>query len=152
LDGSSLETALLTVRNRGGYYASNTYRGTPSAAQVEQFKRDVLDPVLAGSDLTGRFLGDQKGIEECKLAPSQHNMAGFLRDADINKIVYCVHLGHTWWAIPKNAVVLAPNRLGPAIVWPLFADEKTKFDEYGDPELTSTKLRLQQLQRGPDEA
>lgn len=50
--GTSLEQALLSVSDdsRRGYYAASTYRAV-TADDVEKFKRDVLAPVLAGSDV-----------------------------------------------------------------------------------------------------
>lgn len=49
---------------RGGYYAGATFGRRPSAAQIERFKRDVLGPVLGGSNdamgMTGNASNDPR--------------------------------------------------------------------------------------------
>jgi hypothetical protein len=56
--GISLEQALLDVSHRGGYYARDTYRGAPpSAAETDAFKKNLLDPVMAGSDVGTKKFG-----------------------------------------------------------------------------------------------
>lgn len=32
---------------------------------------------------------------------------------------YCVRYKKSWWLVPDDAVVDGPNRLGPAIIWPI---------------------------------
>src|SRR5262249_37711613 len=61
--GHTLAEGLLSVRESGrGYYAGDTYRQPPpSAAEVEAFKRNVLAPVLAGSNVSDRGQGPMTG-------------------------------------------------------------------------------------------
>ena len=35
---------------------------------------------------------------------------------------YCVRLLGEWWLVPKQAVITEPNRFGPAVVWPVWAN------------------------------
>lgn len=53
--GHSLQQALLSVSEDPGrgYYAADTYHPV-TAAEVERFKRDILEPVLKGSDLSSQ--------------------------------------------------------------------------------------------------
>jgi hypothetical protein len=80
---------------------------------------------------------DQKQTEECKLPPRQELMTK--RQSSL-EIKFCVHLGHTWWGVTDSAVVKAPNRIGPAIVWPIFGSQM--LDEYGDPFLNYIRCFL----------
>jgi hypothetical protein len=34
---------------------------------------------------------------------------------------YCVRLEGRWWIVPQRALVLDPNRYGPAVVWPIYS-------------------------------
>jgi hypothetical protein len=55
--GQSLSHVLQSVgESKGGYYARDTYAGRnkPSAAEVDAFKKNVLAPVLSGSDVTSQ--------------------------------------------------------------------------------------------------
>jgi hypothetical protein len=54
--GHSLSKALLSVgESKRGYYARQTYGGKPpTAAEVADFKKNILAPVLAGSDVTSQ--------------------------------------------------------------------------------------------------
>ena len=47
-----------------------------------------------------------------------------INDAD-NKLTghYCVRLDNRWVLVPDKAVVEAPNRYGPAIVWPVYGSK-----------------------------
>jgi hypothetical protein len=72
--GHSLEQALLSVgESRKGYYATETYGGAPpSRAEVEDFKRNVLAPVLAGSDVSSAAgLGPMTGNASGSVAEHQ---------------------------------------------------------------------------------
>lgn len=57
--GHSLEQSLLSVRDdpRRGYYASDTYRRPPTPQEIEYFQKNILQPVMAGSDEGTKFLG-----------------------------------------------------------------------------------------------
>jgi hypothetical protein len=72
--GHSLEQALLSVgESRKGYYANETYSGAPpSRAEVEDFKRNILAPVLAGSDVSSAAgLGPMTGNASGSVAAHQ---------------------------------------------------------------------------------
>jgi hypothetical protein len=58
-----VQQALLSVAQdpRRGYYARDTYRNQVTAADLEKFKKDVLAPVLAGSDSARGFTGNASG-------------------------------------------------------------------------------------------
>jgi len=42
---------------------------------------------------------------------------------------YCVRLEGSWWLVPDIAVVLDPNRFGPAVVWPTYIENKARPDD-----------------------
>jgi hypothetical protein len=72
--GHSLDQALWSVgESRRGYYARDTYRRPPpSAAEVEQFKKTILAPVLAGSNVTSKAgLGPMTGNASADVAAHQ---------------------------------------------------------------------------------
>ncbi len=37
---------------------------------------------------------------------------------------YCVRYKEVWWLVPENATLDGPNKLGPAIVWPICSSPK----------------------------
>lgn len=56
--GHSLSEGLLSVsESKRGYYASTTYNRAVSERELEYFKKEILEPVLAGSDEGTKFLG-----------------------------------------------------------------------------------------------
>ena len=56
--GHSLREALLSVgESRKGYYATDTYRRPATSQETEWFTKNILGPVLAGSDKSTERLG-----------------------------------------------------------------------------------------------
>lgn len=55
-------------------------------------------------------IGDTKDCKVTQYGNEEDNKEGH----------FCVRLKGVWWLIPDKAVVGDPNRLGPAIVWPLW--------------------------------
>ncbi len=73
--GHSLNQALLSVSEdkRRGYYARDTYRQSnrPNQAQLNDFKKNVLDPVLKGSNMSDNGHGPMTGNASGKVAQHQ---------------------------------------------------------------------------------
>jgi hypothetical protein len=73
--GQSLDQVLAVHMRRGdgGYYAGNTYsrEAMPSNAEIEQFKNDVLGPVMQGSNLSDVGYGPMTGNASGSVAAHQ---------------------------------------------------------------------------------
>jgi hypothetical protein len=78
-----------------GYYARQTYsnHGRLSAAQVEQFKQQVLAPVLAGSNLSDNGLGPMTGNASGKVAA--HQFARGTPGYKLGRFWFCC-----WYSLP----------------------------------------------------
>jgi len=74
--GHSLSQALLSIDEdpRRGYYAGGrqgTYSRPASAKEIEAFRKNVLDPVMKGSNLSDRGFGPMTGNASAQVAAHQ---------------------------------------------------------------------------------
>jgi hypothetical protein len=49
-------------------------------------------------------------------------------EAGTGQCHYQVRLEQAWWNVPDESVIKTPNRVGPALVWPIFYGTKGKAD------------------------
>jgi hypothetical protein len=49
-------------------------------------------------------------------------------EAGTGQCHYQVHLEGAWWNVPEESVIHEPNRIGPALVWPVFYGTKGRND------------------------
>jgi hypothetical protein len=80
-----------------------------------------FDQLASGKGLCCSF-ADGKKVEDVDWTVKNEGQAcEALPSEDGAPSDYCVRLEGHWWIVPERALVLDPNRFGPAVVWPTYS-------------------------------
>jgi len=94
------------------------YAASPLKPWFDELRDKVGQQCCADAD--GAIVKDvdwtaQGEGQQCQRTPK----LSFSEEANDYAGTYCVRYKNIWWLIPDRAVLVQPNRFGPAMIWPV---------------------------------